>query len=52
VLAYRSGVADSIEQHTMNWNKPGSQIILGAGLKQRRVCQYNYEKECGKGESG
>jgi hypothetical protein len=23
------GVADSIEQHTMNWSEPGGQTILG-----------------------
>ena len=52
VLAYRPGVADSIEQHIMNRDKPGGQTILGAGLRQRRVCRYNHERECGKRESG
>jgi len=48
VLAYRSGVADSIEQHIMNRDKPGGQTILGAGLRQRRVCRHNYKREAGK----
>jgi hypothetical protein len=32
VPADRSGVADSIEQHMMNWDKPGGQTLLGVEL--------------------
>ena len=32
------GVSDSIEQHSVNKSKPGGQPILGARLKQHRVC--------------
>ena len=52
MLAYRIGVADSIEQHTMRWSKPGGQTNLGVKLKAQRVCRNNREKECGKRESG
>ena len=52
VVANRIGVADSIEQHTMKWNKPGGQTILGKELKATRVCRDNRKKECGKRESG
>lgn len=31
VTAYRTGVADSIEQHTMSRDKPGGQTILSVG---------------------
>jgi hypothetical protein len=34
VLASRSGVADSIEQHIMKRDKPGGQTLLGAELKR------------------
>jgi len=34
VLAYRSGVADSIEQHIMNRDKPGGQTLLGEELNR------------------
>lgn len=48
VLAYRSGVADSIEQHIMNRDKPGGQTLSWRGTEARRVCRYNCKKESGK----
>ena len=46
------GVADSIEQHTVNRSKPGGQTILGKGTEPLPSMPDNCERENGKRASG
>ncbi len=46
----RSGVADSIEQHMVNWDKPGwSERFLALLFEGRRVGRTDREREDGRG---
>ena len=47
-MAFRSGVADSIEQHMVKVNEPGGPFGLGNETERGRVCQPTVKRRLAK----